>query len=73
LIPKYRRVVVLTFAGGFVLLSLIPSQRFSPYWLLFTAFVGTNLPPSAFTGFCSLAKIRKALGAKTDGSSLFRY
>ena len=30
-------------AGTFVLVSLLPSQVHSPYWLLFTAFVGLNL------------------------------
>jgi len=52
------------FAGSFILISLILSRLFSPYWLLFTAFVGANLLQSAFTGFCPLAKILKAMGAK---------
>jgi len=43
--------MVLAFAGGFVLISLILSRFFSPYWLLFTAFVGANLLQAAFTGF----------------------
>jgi hypothetical protein len=55
------------------LITVILSRLFSPYWLLFTAFVGINLLQSAFTGFCPLAKILKVLGAKIDGSSLFRY
>jgi len=53
--------LVLAFAGIFILISLILSRLFSPYWLLFTAFVGANLLQSAFTGFCPLAKIFKAL------------
>ena len=56
--------LVLAFAGGFILISLLLSQISSPYWLLFTAFVGANLFQTAFTGFCPLAKILKALGAK---------
>ena len=56
--------MVLAFAGSFILISLILSRLFSPYWLLFTAFVGANLLQSAFTGFCPLAKILKAMGAK---------
>ena len=56
--------LVLAFAGCFILISLILSRLFSPYWLLFTAFVGANLLQSAFTGFCPLARILKAMGAK---------
>ncbi len=65
--------MVLAFAGSFILISLILSQLVSPYWLLFTAFVGANLLQSAFTGFCPLAKILKALGAKPGGSNPFKY
>jgi hypothetical protein len=56
--------MVLAFAGVFILGSVILSQVHHPYWLFFTAFVGANLFQSAFTGFCPLAKILKALGAK---------
>ena len=56
--------LVLAFAGGFVLISLVLSKIYHPYWLWFTAFVGFNLLQSAFTGFCPLAKILKAMGAK---------
>ena len=63
--------MVLAFAGSFILTSLILSQLFSPYWLLFAAFVGVNLLQSAFTGFCPLAKILKAFGAK-PGSEIFK-
>jgi hypothetical protein len=56
--------LVVAFAGSFILISLVLSQLHHPYWLFFTAFVGANLLQSAFTGFCPLAKILKALGAK---------
>jgi hypothetical protein len=56
--------LVLAFAGSFVLVSLLLSRVHSPYWLLFTAFVGANLLQASFTGFCPLAKILKALGFK---------
>ena len=56
--------LVLAFAGSFVLISLVLSQVHHPYWLWFTAFVGANLLQSAFTGFCPLAKILKAVGIK---------
>lgn len=39
-------------AGSFISLSLILSQVVSPYWLLFTAFVGLNLMQSSMTRFC---------------------
>ncbi|MCP4994892.1 MAG: DUF2892 domain-containing protein [Gammaproteobacteria bacterium] len=61
--------VVFAFAGFAILLSLGLGVAASPifhhvYWLWFTAFVGANLFQSAFTGFCPLANILKALGFK---------
>jgi hypothetical protein len=56
--------LVIAIAGVFILLSLGLSQLHSVNWLWFTAFVGVNLFQAAFTGFCPLAKILKALGIK---------
>lgn len=56
--------LVLAFAGVFILASLALSQLHSVYWLWFSAFVGANLFQAAFTGFCPLAKVLKAFGAK---------
>ena len=56
--------LVFAFAGSFVLVSLILSQVHHPYCLWFTAFVGANMLQAAFTGFCPLAMILKALGFK---------
>jgi hypothetical protein len=56
---------VMAFAGGMILLSLALSQIMSPYWLLFTAFVGLNLLQSAFTGFCPAALAFKRLGIRS--------
>ena len=56
--------VVVALAGSLVLISLVLSQLHHPYWLWLTAFVGANLLQSAFTGFCPLAKILKAIGVK---------
>jgi hypothetical protein len=56
--------VVMAFAGTVVLLTLVLSQVHSVYWLWFTAFVGANLLQAAFTGFCPLAMILKALGVR---------
>lgn len=41
-------------AGTFILLSLSLGYLISPYWLLFTGFVGLNLLQSAFTGWCPM-------------------
>ena len=57
--------LVFTFAGSFVLLSVLMSVFHSPYWLFFTAFVGANLMQASFTGFCPLAVLLKKAGVKT--------
>lgn len=56
--------LVLAFAGIMILVSLALAYYFSPYWLWLTAFVGANLLQSAFTGFCPLAMILKAMGVR---------
>jgi len=55
---------VMAFAGVMILLSLVLGQLHSPYWLLFTAFVGLNMLQASFTGFCPAAMIFKRLGLK---------
>ena len=55
---------VMALAGLMILVSLALSQLHSPYWLLFTAFVGVNMLQSAFTGFCPAAIIFKRLGLR---------
>lgn len=44
-------------AGLFILVSLTLGYFLSPYWYLFTAFVGLNLFQSAFTGLCPMENI----------------
>jgi len=56
--------IVLAFAGVVILLSLALAHYHNPNWLWLTAFVGANLLQSAFTGFCPLANILKAMGKK---------
>ena len=56
--------LVLAFAGSFILISLVLYLVHHPLWLLFTAFVGANLLQAAFTGYCPLAKVLKAIGFK---------
>jgi len=55
---------VMAFAGMMILVSLVLSHFHSPYWLLFTGFVGLNLVQASFTGFCPAAMIFKRLGCK---------
>jgi hypothetical protein len=56
--------VVPAFAGSVILASLTLSQLQNVNWLWLTTFVGANLLQSAFTGFCPLARILKAAGAR---------
>jgi H+/gluconate symporter-like permease len=49
-------------AGSFILTSLLLTYFHSPYWLLFTAFVGLNLLQSAFTRWCPMETILEKLG-----------
>jgi len=56
-------------AGTFVLLSLalgLPQSPMfvSPYWLLFTAFVGVNLLQSGFTRWCLMETLLRKVGIK---------
>jgi DUF2892 family protein len=53
-------------AGVFVLLSLALGYWVSPYWYLFTAFVGLNLLQSAFTNWCPGMWILTKLGLKSS-------
>lgn len=55
---------VMAFAGLMILASLALSQIHSPYWLLFTAFVGANLLQASFTGFCPAAMLFKRVGIR---------
>ncbi|HHE32666.1 MAG TPA: DUF2892 domain-containing protein [Chlorobaculum parvum] len=56
--------LVYAVAGFFILASVLLSQYHDIRWLWFTGFVGLNLFQAAFTGFCPLAKILKALGVE---------
>ncbi len=57
-----RERIIRMFAGIFVLLSLALGYLVSPYWFLFTAFVGLNLLQSSLTGFCPLDMILTRFG-----------
>ncbi|MBK7643589.1 MAG: DUF2892 domain-containing protein [Planctomycetes bacterium] len=52
-------------AGTFILLSLILGYSVSPYWYLFTAFVGLNLLQSGLTNWCPMMTFLKMMGVRT--------
>lgn len=56
-------------AGTFVLLSLALGYRVSPYWYLFTAFVGLNLLQSGFTNWCPAMWMLRKLGLKSSAET----
>jgi hypothetical protein len=58
---RYLRMI----AGAFVLASLALGAWVSPWWYLFTAFVGLNLFQSAFTDWCPMITFLKKLGVKS--------
>jgi hypothetical protein len=49
-------------AGSFIMLSLALGHYLSPYWYLFTAFVGLNLFQSGFTNWCPMMTVLRKLG-----------
>jgi len=59
-------------AGVLVLASLALGYFVSPWFFLFTAFVGLNLFQSAFTGFCPAALLFKKCGATGEFSGATR-
>lgn len=52
-------------AGTFVLASVALGHWVSPYWYLFTGFVGLNLLQSAFTNWCPMMWVLDKLGAES--------
>jgi hypothetical protein len=59
-LERYIRLI----AGSFVLASLALGTWVSPYWYLFTAFVGLNLFQSALTNWCLMEDILRKLGVR---------
>ena len=49
--------IIRRFAGFFVLGSVLLGAIVSPWWSVFTAFVGVNLVQSSWTMFCPLERI----------------
>lgn len=52
-------------AGTFVLASMALGYWVSPYWYLFTGFVGLNLFQSGITNWCPMMALLKAFGLKS--------
>ena len=53
-------------AGTFVLLSLALGYWVSPWWFLFTAFVGLNLLQSGFSNWCPMMTILRKAGLRAQ-------
>lgn len=52
-------------AGFFILLSVALGWFVSPWFYLFTAFVGLNLFQSAFTNWCPMMAILRKAGVRS--------
>ncbi len=57
-------------AGFMVLLSAALTYFVSPWWILFTVFIGANLLQSSLTNWCLMMNILRALGVgKSEAQS----
>ena len=61
-VERYLRLI----AGAIVVITLALGYWVSPYWYLFTAFVGLNLFQSAFTNWCPMMTILRKLGVHSS-------
>jgi EamA domain-containing membrane protein RarD len=57
---------VRTIAGLFVVLSVALGYFVSPWFYLFTVFVGLNLFQSGLSGWCPMISVLKAVGVRQD-------
>ena len=67
-LERYLRLI----GGFFVTLSVALGYWVNPAWYLFTAFVGLNLFQSAFTNWCPMVVLLKALGVESCETSTRR-
>ena len=51
-------------AGAFIMLSVFLGYAVSPWFYLFTAFVGLNLFQSAVTGWCPMMTFLRKAGVR---------
>ena len=56
--------VLRAIAGTFVLASVVLGHWIHPAFYLFTAFVGANLLQSAFSGWCPMMSLLRAIGVQ---------
>lgn len=61
-VDRFLRMI----AGAIVVLTIALGYWVSPYWYLFTAFVGLNLFQSAFTNWCPMMTILRKLGVREN-------
>jgi len=59
--------IVRRIAGSFVLISLALGYWVSPWFYLFTAFVGLNLFQSSFTKWCPMEGMFEKVKAAEEG------
>ena len=59
-VDRYLRMI----AGAIVMLTVALGYWVSPYWFLFTGFVGLNLFQSAFSNWCPMMTILRKSGVK---------
>lgn len=59
-VERFLRLI----AGALVMLSVALGYYVSPYWFLFTVFIGLNLFQSAFTNWCPMMTFLRKLGVQ---------
>lgn len=64
-VERYLRLI----AGFFILLSVALGYLVSPWFYLFTAFVGLNLFQSAFTNWCPMMALLRRAGVGNAAAS----
>lgn len=65
-----RERIVRLVAGTFILVSLALGLLHSPYWFIFTGFVGLNLFQSALTKWCLLDDILRKANVMSEAEML---
>jgi len=65
-----RESMIRLVAGTFILMSLALGLLYSPYWFIFTGFVGLNLFQSALTSWCLMDDILRKANVKSEAEML---
>ena len=66
----HRERLIRLIAGTFILVSLALGLLHSPYWFIFTGFVGLNLFQSALTGWCLMDDILRKAKVRSEAEVL---